>query len=181
MPFGKQHRDRRRRERKTDYKVRYGLLKSGIARLVIRKSSKNITVQVVLYGVKGDTIISSASSTQLKKHGWKAGTGNIPASYLTGLLAGKLAKGKVENVILDIGTQVSIKGGRIYAALKGFLDSGIEVPFSKDVLPSDDRLSGKHIADWAPNAGGNNFKKYGIDAKDIQNNFNEVKKKINGE
>jgi large subunit ribosomal protein L18 len=172
---------RRRREQKTDYRIRYGLLKSGIARLVIRRSSKNITVQVVLYSVKGDQVIASATSMELKKYGWKAGTGNIPASYLTGLLAGKMVKGKVDNVILDIGSQVSMNGGRIYSALKGFIDSGIKVPFSENVLPSEERISGKHIVDWAAKSGGNNFKKYGIDPKEIQNNFNEVKKKINGE
>jgi len=171
---------RRRREGKTNYRVRYGLLKSGQDRLVIRKSSKNIIVQIIRYEEKGDKILVSVNSKQLVKFGWKAGLGNVPASYLTGFLLGNKAKGKVDGVVLDIGNQVSVKGARLYAALKGVIDAGIDVPHSKEILPSQDRIEGKHIADWAGNAGGNNFKKYGIDPKDIQKNFAEVKQKING-
>jgi large subunit ribosomal protein L18 len=98
----------------------------------------------------------------LKKLGWVR-TGNVPASYLTGLLAGKKAKNKkVEEAILDMGLQISTKGSRIYAALKGVLDSGIKVPCSEEILPSEDRIRGKHIS------------------KDLEKQFDEVKNKIVG-
>jgi large subunit ribosomal protein L18 len=158
---------RRRAEGKTNYKVRYALLKSLKTRLVIRRSSKNIIVQFVEYNEAGDKTLVLANSKQLVKLGWKSGLGNLPASYLTGLLAGIRAKGKVESVVLDLGSQVSIKGSRIYAALKGVIDAGVDVPYSEDVLPSEERISGKHIEDYTK--------------KQIVSNFEEVKKKIMSE
>lgn len=153
---------KRRRENKTNYRKRMALLKSDKTRLVIRRSLSNITVQFVNFVPKGDETIASATSAELKKLGWSR-TGNVPASYLTGLLAGKKAKDKkVEEAILDLGLQVSTKGSRIYAALKGVLDSGIKVPCSEEILPSEDRIRGKHIS------------------KDLEKQFDEVKNKIVG-
>jgi hypothetical protein len=51
----------------------------------------------------------------------------------------------VSEAILDIGLNPPVKGSRIYAALKGVLDAGLDIPHSEDVIPNDDRLSGKHI------------------------------------
>jgi len=138
---------KRRREDKTNYRKRLGLIKSNKTRLVIRKSLSNISIQFVNFIPKGDQTIASASSVELKKFGWNR-TGNIPAAYLTGLLAGKKAKDKkIEEAVLDLGLQRSTKGSRIYAALKGVLDSGVNVPHSADILPSEDRIKGKHISD----------------------------------
>jgi large subunit ribosomal protein L18 len=138
---------KRRIEKKTNYRRRLGLLKSDRIRVVIRKSLDNISVQFVNFNPKGDETVASAVSAELKKLGWKR-TGNIPAAYLTGLLAGKKAKEKkVTEAVLDLGIQTSTKGSRIYAALKGAVDAGISIPHSKDILPSDDRVKGKHISE----------------------------------
>jgi len=153
---------KRRREKKTNYKKRLALIKSEKIRLVIRKSISNISVQFINFNSKGDETIASANSTELKKLGWNK-TGNVPAAYLTGLLAGKKARDKkIEEAILDLGLQISTKGSRIYAALKGVLDSGIKVPHSEDILPSEDRIRGKHISE------------------DIEKQFEEIKNKIVG-
>jgi large subunit ribosomal protein L18 len=136
---------RRRRERKTDYKKRLALIKSGEIRVVIRRRLKNISVQFINFDQNGDKTIAFASSQELKKFGWKFNTGNIPAAYLTGLLAGK--KAKVKRAILDIGLQTSSKGSRIYAALKGVIDSGIIVNHSNEILPTDNRIKGLHISE----------------------------------
>ncbi|MDP6704490.1 MAG: hypothetical protein QF775_03320, partial [archaeon] len=61
---------RRRKSNQTDYRKRLSLLKSGKPRLVVRKSLKNIQVQLVNYTDSGDTILASASSTELNKLGW---------------------------------------------------------------------------------------------------------------
>jgi large subunit ribosomal protein L18 len=151
---------KRRMERKTNYRKRLALLKSGKVRLVIRKSLSNISVQLVNFNPSGDQTVASAVSSELKKFGWTK-TGNIPAAYLTGLLAGKKAKEKnVKEAILDLGVQTSTKGSRIYAALKGVIDAGIDIPHSKDILPSEDRINGKHISE------------------EISKQFDDVKKKI---
>jgi large subunit ribosomal protein L18 len=153
---------KRRRENKTNYRKRIALLKSDKTRLVIRRSLSNITVQFVDFVPSGDKTIVSATSTELKKLGWSR-TGNVPASYLTGLLAGKKAKDKkIEEAILDLGLQISTKGSRIYAALKGVLDSGVKVPHSEEILPSEDRIKGRHIS------------------KDMEKQLEDVKNKIAG-
>ena len=49
--------------------------------------------------------------------------------------------------VLDIGLAASTRGGRVYAALKGMSDAGLEIPHSEDVYPEDERLNGAHIDD----------------------------------
>lgn len=141
---------RRRREKKTDYRLRLRLLKSGKSRFAIRRTSNNLTCQIVKYSQNGDNIIVSVNSSHLRKIGWKGHTGNVTAAYLTGLLCGEKAKKlKINEAVLDIGLHTSTKGSRIYAALKGALDSGLKIPHSPDILPPEERVSGKHIADYA--------------------------------
>jgi hypothetical protein len=90
--------------------------------------------------------VASAIASELSEYGWKANTGNLPAAYLTGLLAGLRAKSRgIKDVILDVGLNPPIKGSRIYAALKGVLDAGIDVPHDPEVLPDDSRIAGEHI------------------------------------
>ncbi|MFW9787096.1 MAG: 50S ribosomal protein L18 [Candidatus Thorarchaeota archaeon] len=137
---------RRRREGKTNYYRRKRLLLSRRPRLVVRKTNTNTIVQVVNASVVGDSTVASAISTELGNHGWEAGTGNIPAAYLTGYLAGLRAKSRgVKEAVLDVGLNPPVKGSRIYAALKGAVDAGLEVPHDPDIIPSDDRISGEHI------------------------------------
>ena len=52
--------------------------------------------------------------------------------------------------ILDLGLQRPSKGGRLFAALQGLLDSGVAVPHSPDVLPSKERVRGAHIGESIP-------------------------------
>jgi len=138
---------KRRLKKKTNYRKRLALLRSGKTKLVIRKSLSNISVQFINFKPNGDETMATAVSTELKKLGWSR-TGNVPAAYLTGLLAGKKAKERnIKEAVLDIGLQTSTKGSRIYAALKGVLDAGINVPCSKDILPLEDRIKGKHISE----------------------------------
>jgi large subunit ribosomal protein L18 len=49
--------------------------------------------------------------------------------------------------VLDIGLKEPTKGSGVFAALKGMVDAGLEIPHGKDVLPSKERLMGKHIGD----------------------------------
>lgn len=136
----------RRRLQKTDYKKRLALLKSGKPMLVVRKSLENMRVQIVEFNPKGDETLASAFSVELGGLGWKGGKGNLPAAYLTGLLAGMRAKkAGISEAILDLGLQTNTKGSRIYAALKGAVDAGLSVPHSEEILPSEERISGKHI------------------------------------
>lgn len=168
---------KRRRKKKTNYKKRIALIKSGKTRLVIRKSLKNISVQFVKFKQAGDVTVACANSKELKKFGWAINCGNIPAAYLTGLLAG-LRFGK-QDAILDIGMQTSVKGSRVYAALAGVLDAGAKVCHSKDILPTKERLTGEHIVAFASKLEEDKiFSRYKISPKELTKHFEEVKQAI---
>jgi len=139
---------RRKREGSTNYKRRLALLKSKKPRLVIRKSNKYIICQIIDYNESGDKVLASVNSISLKKLGWKHGCNNLPASYLTGFMLGLVAKkAKVKEAILDYGLYTTTKSSRIYTAMKGSIDAGLNVPHGKEdqTLPSEERISGKHI------------------------------------
>jgi len=137
---------RRRMSKKTDYKLRLALLKSGKNRLVIRKFNNSITGQLIKYEKNGDKTIASVKSTQLKSLGWKNHYGNIPSAYLSGLLLGtKIKEKKIKEAVLDLGLQKNTKGCRLYAFLKGVVDAGINVPHSPEILPPEERIKGNHI------------------------------------
>ncbi|MDH7517970.1 MAG: 50S ribosomal protein L18 [Candidatus Thermoplasmatota archaeon] len=138
---------RRRREGKTDYRKRLALLKSRKTRIVVRKTIKNTQVQFVEYNEIGDKVLVSAMSKELaSKYNWKYSTSTTPAAYLTGLLAGKRAVDKgIKEGVLDIGRYTPATGSKVFAALKGVLDAGIECSFNEEKIPSDERLFGKHL------------------------------------
>ncbi len=137
---------RRRREGKTDYRRRLSLLKGGKTRLVVRRTNTRTIVQFVDYDPAGDIVRAQASSPELKKFGWTSAHPNTPSSYLVGLLAAKrAAKAGVEEAVLDLGLAQPVNGGGLFAALKGAVDGGVEVPHGEDVLPGDERLKGAHL------------------------------------
>lgn len=138
---------KRRRMKKTDYPKRLALLKSRKVRLVVRKSLSQINIQFIKYNESGDTVLSSLSSKELKKMGWKFSCDNVPAAYLAGLLAGFHAKSAgIKEAVVDIGMQVSTKGSKLYAAIKGVIDAGVAVAVSQEILPTPERVAGKHIS-----------------------------------
>jgi large subunit ribosomal protein L18 len=145
---------RRRREGKTDYQARKGMVVSGRLRLVTRGSLKNATVQIIKAKPEGDFVLVAASTKELiKQFGWKAPTGNIPSAYLTGLLCGlKAKKVGVKEAILDTGLVSPTKGARIFAMLSGIVDAGVEVPFSEEKIVKE-RIKGEQIAKYAKELG----------------------------
>lgn len=180
---------RRRREGKTDYQQRRGLVLSGLPRLVVRGSLRNVTIQVVRAEVNGDKVIVSAQSRELsKKYGWLGDTGNISAAYLTGLLCGFKAVGHgVKEAVLDIGLHYPSKRSRVFAALKGAFDAGLTIPFDKEKLPDEKRIMGEHIVEYAkllsssPEAYQKQFSAQlarGLKPEEINSHFTQVKEKI---
>jgi large subunit ribosomal protein L18 len=180
---------RRRRDLKTNYRGRLKLLRSGKPRLVVRKSLNNMLCQIIGYRAAGDVCLVSADSKELKKFGWQARGGNVPAAYLTGLLCGVRAKKKnIGEAVLDIGMYESTKGGRLYAALHGVLDAGVGVPHSADILPDDNRLKGAHIvsyAEWLKKENPAGYKqrfagylKSKLSPESLPKHFDEIKGKI---
>ena len=180
---------RRRREGKTNYRARRALVLSRVPRLVVRLTLKHAIVQVIEAESIGDKVLVSAHSNELAKaYGWLSNRGNIPSAYLTGLLCGfKAMANGVDKAFLDIGLHIPSKGTRIFAALKGAVDAGVEVPHSEDILPDEGRISGKHIVDYAsqlssdPEVYKQKFSKYlskGSRPEKLSEHFSAVKAKI---
>ncbi|MFW9949910.1 MAG: 50S ribosomal protein L18 [Candidatus Thorarchaeota archaeon] len=142
---------RRREEGKTNYSKRLKLLKSKKIRAVIRASNNHISIQFIESKLGGDRILCSAHSKELvTQFGWKANTKNVPASYLTGYLAGlKAKKNKVEGAILDLG--IFYHRNRILAAVQGLLKAEIDIPYRDEFFPEslNKRISGSHIEEYA--------------------------------
>jgi len=180
---------RRRREGKTDYQFRRRLIQSGLPRLVVRCSLKHTTVQLIKAKVDGDDVIVSANSSELSKsYNWHRTCGNVPSAYLTGLICGYRAAAKgVKEAVLDIGLQFPSRGARVFATLKGFLESGVKVPHNESILPDEERIEGRHIADYAAKVSTNNevysriFSRYlskDLPPQEISKHFSSVKEKI---
>jgi large subunit ribosomal protein L18 len=157
---------RRKREGKTNYRKRLNLLLASVPRLVVRVTNKKIIVQLVDFKNTGDLVLVGVDSSALKKYGWDFSFKNLPAAYLVGYLAGKKAAAKdIKKAVLDLGFKPPIKGNKIYACLKGVLDSGLTVAHSPEVFPSEERLSGKHIQKFPK----------------MEETFKQVKQKIESE
>ena len=142
---------RRRKNGETDYRRRLKLLRSGVARAVVRISNTRTTCQIVNWQFDGAMVeLSSTGDDLVSRFGWPESNSrkNLPASYLVGYALGKstLAAGHDE-AVLDIGLAASSTGARVFAALKGMIDAGLEIPHGESVLPSEERLSGAHIND----------------------------------
>jgi len=142
---------RRRHEGKTDYYSRMRLLLSEKPRMVVRKTNRQIIVQLVDATLEGDLTRVAAYSHELEAYGFTGAMGNTPAAYLTGMLFAVRARNAgYEEAILDIGRIRSTPGGKVFGALKGAVDAGLEVPHGESILPGDDRIKGAHIAAYAP-------------------------------
>jgi large subunit ribosomal protein L5e len=128
-------------------------------RLVVRFTNKDVITQIVYAKINGDYVLSAAYSHELPKFGMPVGLTNYAAAYATGLLlarrvltklglADKYQGNQVINgtdfhvealadgpkpfyALLDVGLKRTTTGSKIFAALKGATDGGIDVPHSE--------------------------------------------------
>jgi large subunit ribosomal protein L5e len=128
-------------------------------RFVVRFTNRDVICQIAYSKIVGDVILASAYSHELPKYGIKLGLTNYAACYATGLLCArrvlsklKLAdkyegKTKVDGedytvepnekgpqpfyALLDVGLVRTTTGNRLFAALKGACDGGVEIPHSE--------------------------------------------------
>ncbi len=152
---------RRKRELKTDYLARRKLLLSGKLRMVVRKSLKNVWIQIVETCPKGDKILVSAHSRELIKLGWKGSRDNLPACYCVGLLIAQKAKHKkIKEVVPDLGFNRVIYGSKLFSVLNGAIDGELKFTIEPEkVFPKKERIFGRHITNFS-------------------NDIEEIKKKI---
>jgi len=138
-------------------------------RLIVRISNRDITCQVAYSRIEGDKIVSAAYSHELPKYGVKVGLTNYAAAYCTGLLLARrlLKKLGLDNLYegttdvtgdeynvegvddgpgafrcyLDVGLNRTSTGARVFAAMKGAVDGGLNIPHSTKRFPGYDAES----------------------------------------
>jgi large subunit ribosomal protein L5e len=158
-------------------------------RLIVRFTNKDVICQIAYAKIGGDVVVTAAYSHELPKFGIKVGLTNYAAAYCTGLLLARrhLKKLKLDGVYkgaesvtgedynveeqegqpgafrcyLDIGLARTTTGARIFGAMKGAVDGGLDIPHSETRFPGYDkegkkynpevhknRIFGKHVADY---------------------------------
>jgi len=158
-------------------------------RMIVRFTNKDIICQIAYARIEGDVIVCAAYSHELPHYGVKVGLTNYAAAYCTGLLlARRLLKklsldetygGQVEvngeqfnvedvdgapgafRAYLDVGLARTTTGARVFGALKGAADGGIDIPHSTRRFPGydaenksynaqvhRDHIFGKHVSDY---------------------------------
>lgn len=139
---------RRIRERKTNYRKREKLLIGKKDFVTVNLSDQNVSAQLIRQDLLGDKVMASVHSNELLSYGWKGSRKNLPSCYLVGLLLGKKClQKKITRAILYIGKRHFTT--KIAACLKGLSEAGLEMPFSEDIIPSEERIQGNHIAEYA--------------------------------
>ncbi|GFN77597.1 60S ribosomal protein l5-like [Plakobranchus ocellatus] len=158
-------------------------------RMIVRFTNKDIVCQIAYARIVGDVIVCAAYSHELPRYGVKVGLTNYAAAYCTGLLLARRLLKKfnldatypgqeeadgeefyVEDVdgapgafraYLDVGLARTTTGARVFGALKGAADGGIDIPHSTRRFPGydaesqkydaqvhRDHILGKHVADY---------------------------------
>ncbi|KAJ8774775.1 hypothetical protein K2173_017221 [Erythroxylum novogranatense] len=148
-------------------------------RFVVRFSNKDIVAQIVSATIAGDLVLAAAYAHELPRYGLEVGLTNYAAAYCTGLLLARRVlkmlemdneyQGNVEatgedfsvepterrpfRALLDVGLIRTTTGNRVFGALKGALDGGLDIPhsdkrfagFSKDGKQLDAEVHRKYI------------------------------------
>jgi len=132
-------------------------------RIIVRLSNRDITCQIAYSRIEGDHIVCAAYSHELPKYGVKVGLTNYAAAYCTGLLVARRILQKlgldslysgctevtggeynVEPVdgqpnafrcYLDVGLSRTTTGARVFGAMKGAVDGGLNIPHSVKRFP----------------------------------------------
>lgn len=181
---------RRRREALTDYKKRLALVKSGMDRIVIRKTNRRIIGEIVRYEEKGDLVLAFAdSSTLTSKFGWPSRS-NRPTAYLTGLLLAKVARSRIKEggeYILDIGLSSPVANSVPFVFAKGCIDGGLRLRSGIEMKEGIYNYSNTEYAKKAASESGGAVRHYGKFLKDgikiesLGSLFEDTKKRIMSE
>ncbi|MDG6908121.1 MAG: 50S ribosomal protein L18 [Nitrososphaerota archaeon] len=177
---------RRRREGKTDYRKRRGVIVGKAPFLSIRVTGRYVYAQIIRPTVSGDITMCSASSRDLSQFGWKGPSKNLPGAYLTGFYLGQLAQRKnVKSVIMYSGVGRYIHGSRIASLISGAKESGLDIAVDDESLPDAKRTKGAHISEFAKKLEAEDKEKYakifskvissGMNPADYPSNFEKVK------
>ncbi|KAL4193747.1 hypothetical protein AMTRI_Chr06g178420 [Amborella trichopoda] len=149
-------------------------------RFVVRFTNKDIIAQIISASIAGDLVLASSYAHELPRYGLEVGLTNYAAAYCTGLLLARRVlkqlemdseyEGNVEatgedysvepaesrrpfRALLDVGLVKTTTGNRVFGALKGALDGGLDIPhsdkrfagYSKDDKSLDAEVHRKYI------------------------------------
>jgi large subunit ribosomal protein L18 len=153
------HTLKRIRTHKTNYRKRQALLISKQDFVTIKITNQNVIAQVLKPEIQGDIVRVSTHSRELRRYGWKGSLNSLPACFLVGLVLGRKAMEKgVDKAVLYIGNKPFTS--RIAACMKGIVQAGINIPISSESYPTEHRLDGQHIAEYALKIKTENIDKY---------------------
>ena len=116
----------------------------------------NFSFQIAYARIEGDYVVASAYAHELPRYGVKLGLTNYAAAYCTGLLLARrtLQKHKLDDIYkgtteitgdtfenepvegqkrpfrcyLDVGLARTTTGAKVFGALKGAVDGGLDIP-----------------------------------------------------
>ncbi len=141
--------------------------KSPKYRLVVRFTNRDVICQIVAADLTHDVVIASAYSHELKRYGITLGLTNYAAAYATGLLLARRVNTKYDlksyagvkeangedylveeegekgpfTAVLDVGLVRTTTGARVFGALKGAVDGGLNIPHSNNRFPGAKKAS----------------------------------------
>jgi len=130
-------------------------------RLVVRFTNKDIVCQVVAADLTHDVVLAAAYGHELPRYGVKLGLTNFAAAYCTGLLLARRINSKFSlkyegqtkvdgehfqveaeedgprpfKALLDVGLARTTTGSKIFGALKGAADGGLDVSSQRPSFP----------------------------------------------
>jgi len=147
----------------TQYKNKFNTPKY---RLVVRTTNRDVVCQIIYSRMQGDVIVEAAYSHELPKYGLEVGLKNYAAHYCTGLLLARrvLRKYKLDELypgkeevdgeefyieplddepkpfrcFLDVGLTRTTTGNKVFGALKGAIDGGLDIPHTAKRFPGFD-------------------------------------------
>lgn len=142
-------------------------------RFCVRITNKDIICQIFAADMTHDVCIAAAYSHELPRYGLKVGLTNYSAAYCTGLLLARRVnkkfdldfegvteadgeeyhvegdpEGKAPFIcLLDVGLKRTTTGARIFGALKGACDGGLDIPHNERRFPGSSKDAGEVSAD----------------------------------
>lgn len=172
--------------------------------------------QVIYAKVQGDFVLASAYAHELPRYGVKVGLTNYAAAYCTGLLCARrvltnLGLDKTEfddeegpqafKAFLDVGLRRTSTGAKVFAAMKGAVDGGLNIPHGEKRFPGFDKekdnldgevlrkhIFGGHVADYMRDLKEEDEERYqkqfsqyikaGISADDLQGMYEKAHEAI---
>merc|ERR1712188_303646 len=160
-------------------------------RFVVRFTNKDIICQVISSTLKGDLTHCAAYAHELPRYGLKVGLTNYSAAYCVGLLCARRLLKKYDldgtfegtpevtaefedcyvhgndeernafHALLDVGLKRTTLGSKIFSAMKGAFDGGLEIPHGEkkfygydpeekeyDAAAHRERILGGHVSTY---------------------------------